>query len=180
MTAFLLNLPLAVYSFKPPKFNTDVSSEMVLLFWLMFIGAFFLLSKFVWRPILEALTRREYQIRSSLAQAENAVQQIASIEEQKRRVQESATAEARRIREDAATQAKLIASRIESEARTAATQIQNDAFAEIEQRRIKTRAALETETLAMAAEIAGKILEKEVSADAGRAFTDKMIHEITQ
>jgi len=179
MTAFLLNLPLAVYSFKPPKFATDVSSEMVLLSWLMFIGAFFLLSKFVWRPILEALTRREYQIRSSLAQAENAAQQVAGIEEQKRRVQESAAADARRIREEAATQAKLIASRIESDARTAAEQIQNDAFAEIEQRKIKTRAALEAETFAMAAEIAGKILEKEISADAGRAFTDKMIHEVT-
>lgn len=179
MTAFLLSLPLAAYSFKPPKFATDVSSEMILLSWLMFIGAFFILSKFVWRPILEALTRREYQIRSSLAQAENAMQQVAGIEEQKRRAQESAIAESHRIREEAATQAKLIASRIESEARSAAEQIQTDAFAEIEQRRVKTRAALEAETFAMAAEIAGKILEKEISADAGRAFTDKMIHEVT-
>jgi len=174
----LAGLPLAVYKFKPPRLNTDISGEMVLLSWAMFIGAVFLLAKFVWKPVLAALTRREYLIRSSLAQADSARAFAAKTTAQQKTLIDEANGAARKIQEDAVVQARLLQATLEAAARADAESIRVEALKDIERARLKAVDALRAETAALAAEMARKILAEELAADKGRDFTDRMIASI--
>ena len=66
-----------------------------LFFWqlLIFLGLIFLLRKFAWKPILDAVNERETSIKDAMNAAEEAKKEMASIQEDNQKVLKEARAE---------------------------------------------------------------------------------------
>ena len=66
-----------------------------LFFWqlLIFIGLIFLLKKFAWKPILDAVNDREEGIRTALLSAENAKKEMQNLQADNQRILQEARME---------------------------------------------------------------------------------------
>ncbi|MFC5409680.1 F0F1 ATP synthase subunit B [Larkinella bovis] len=139
--------------------------DIGLLFWMVLVFGllFFILSKFAWKPITESLKEREDDIQKALDMAEKTRIEMAKLQADNQKL----LAEARAERDAILRGAKETADRVVAEARDKATE---------EGTRIieKTREEMQTERLAMVAqvkrevidlslEIAEKVLRKELS-----------------
>src|SRR6187402_3789748 len=69
--------------------------ELGLFFWqvLIFVGLIFLLKKFAWKPILDAVNQREEGIRNALLSAENARKEMQNLQADNQRILNEARAE---------------------------------------------------------------------------------------
>lgn len=69
--------------------------EYGLFFWItaIFIGLIFLLGKFAWKPILDAVNEREDGIKSALASAENAKVEMQNLQADNQRILQEARLE---------------------------------------------------------------------------------------
>lgn len=69
--------------------------EFGLFFWItaIFIGLIFLLRKFAWKPILDAVNEREDGIKSALASAENAKVEMQNLQADNQRILQEARLE---------------------------------------------------------------------------------------
>lgn len=138
---------------------TDVSTPMVLLTWITFLILVLLLSRLAWRPILNALDLREKSIRRALDEAEKARADAAATELRNRESLQAAADEARRMIEEAL---RLLA----------------DAHRDIEAAVAEARLALRRETSALALELAGKVLERNVDSAANRELVKSLAQEL--
>lgn len=69
--------------------------ELGLFFWItaIFIGLIFLLRKFAWKPILDAVNEREDGIKNALASAENAKVEMQNLQADNQRILQEARLE---------------------------------------------------------------------------------------
>ena len=76
-----------------------------LLFWqvVIFLGLFFLLAKFAWKPILSSLKEREESIQTALDQAEKAKIEMASLKSDNEKLLKETREERDKILRDART-----------------------------------------------------------------------------
>ena len=79
-----------------------VTPGIGLLFWmlLMFGVVLWVLKKFAWKPILNALKNREYSIQEALIRAETARQEMKSLKEDNEKIIAEAKAERVQILKD--------------------------------------------------------------------------------
>lgn len=144
-----------------------VTPQLGLFFWtlVIFLGLFFILRAFAWKPILAALREREESIANSLAQAEKARAEMASLTAQNEQLLNQARAERAEILAEAnRTKDKIIA-----EAREAASVEQGKKVAEAEAaiHNAKNAALTEIKNTAgqLAIDIAERILRRELKSD---------------
>ena len=90
--------------------NPLVQLDPGLFIWtiLTFLILFFVLSKFAWRPLLEALESRENTIKSSLDDAEKAKQELESLNAETETIISEARSEAQSIRLEAKSAAEKV------------------------------------------------------------------------
>ncbi len=144
-----------------------VKPSIGLIFWMIisFSIILFLLKKFAWKPILEMITERENSIESALASAENAKEEMKSLQAANERILQEAKVErdqllkdAREIREKMIVEAKEIASKEgERLLKTARENIQNEKMAAVTE--------LKNQVASLSIDIAEKILKTELSSD---------------
>lgn len=150
-------------------------------FWLtlLFLILLFVLRKFAWTPILNAIDEREKGIEESLLQAKKAREEMAKLKsenetiiQQAREERDAMLKEARAMRDETVESAKDIA-RAEADkiiiaARKTITNEKNAAVADIKK-----------QVAALSVEIAEKVLKEEMkSGDQQKQLVDKMINEI--
>ena len=155
-----------------------VSDKMVGLTWLAFLIACFALYKLAWKPIGQALDRREDKIRQSLKEAADLQAQAALDKEAQKTLMAEATQEAAAIVERARTSAAATAKAMEANSRAEAESLVRDAQAEIGRAKEKAVAELRREAADLALEVAGRVLEKKLDAATDRELTDRLIREI--
>jgi F-type H+-transporting ATPase subunit b len=156
----------------------EVSDKMVALTWLAFLLACFALYKLAWKPICQALDRREDKIRQSLKEAADIQAQAAMDREAQKLMMTEATQEAAAIVARARAAAETTAKAVEEKsAAEAAAQIR-EAQAEIGRAREKAVAELRHEASNLALQLAGRVLEQKLDAAADRELTDRLIREI--
>ena len=155
-----------------------VSDAMVTLTWLAFLIACFALYKLAWKPICQALDRREDKIRQSLKEAADIQAQAAMDKEGQRLMLEEAKREAAAIVERARSAAEATAQAVEAKSRAAAEGLIRDAGVEIARAREKAVGELRREASDLALQLAGRVLEKKLDAAADRELTDRLIREI--
>ena len=100
-----------------------VTPSIGLIFWtsLTFISVFLILRKFAWQPILGALDEREQTIADSLATAEKAKQEMASLNVENARLLQETRVEREKMLKDA----KTVADRLVGEAKDRAIEESN-------------------------------------------------------
>src|ERR1700755_2643931 len=104
-----------------------------LFFWqlVIFLGLFFLLAKFAWKPILSSLKEREESIQTALDSAERAKQEMAALQAGNEKLLKEAREERDKILRDARQAATLLQDQIQGEAKKTADKLVADARAMI-------------------------------------------------
>ncbi len=136
-----------------------------LFFWTLiaFLTVFFLLKKFAWKPILEALSEREKNISDSIASAEKVKNEMASMKSE----HEVLLNQAREERAQLLKEAKETKERIINEAKDAAKEEANKIMQETRQQiEFQKNAAIidvKNQIGTLVIEVAEKVLRKELS-----------------
>lgn len=151
-----------------------------LVFWMLvtFIILLFLLKKFAWKPILDAVKSRENSIQQALLSAENAKREMENLKSDNEKLLAEARSErdailkeAREIKEkmigDAKTEAQLQGEKLITQAKSAIEGEKNAALAE-----------LKNQVSSLSLDIAEKILKDELTnKDAQSKLVEKMLGE---
>jgi len=158
-----------------------LTPELGLFFWtlLAFLAVFFILKKFAWKPILEALSERETGIAASIASADRVRKEMAMMQSEN----EKLMAQAREERTAMLKEAKETKDRIVNEAKDAAkieaNKIIADAQQQIQQQKMAALIEVKNEIGKLAIEVSEKILRKQLStADAQSAYAGLLAEEV--
>jgi F-type H+-transporting ATPase subunit b len=137
-----------------------------LIFWTtaIFIVFFFLLKKFAWKPILEAVKKREESITDALASAENAKREMANLKADNEKLLAAARAE----RDELLKEAREIKEKMIAQAK-----------ATIESEKAAAVADLKNQVSSISIEIAEKLLREQLAnKEAQSNLVEKMLEDI--
>jgi F-type H+-transporting ATPase subunit b len=158
-----------------------VTPNIGLVFWttIAFLLLLFVLTKFAWKPILNAVKEREQQIEAALQQAEQVRAEMARLT----RDNEQMLAQAKEERAQIIREAKLLGEKIIEEAREKARLEADKYLAEARQEIHNQKMAAITEVKnqvgTMAIELAEKILRKELEGkDAQQKFAAELLSDV--
>ncbi|MFI0429753.1 F0F1 ATP synthase subunit B [Mariniflexile sp. HMF6888] len=136
-----------------------------LFFWqlLLFVGLVLLLKKFAWKPILDAVEKREEGIKGALESAEKARLEMQNLQADNQKLLKEARAE----REDMLKEARDIKNKMiedaKGEAQDQANKMIAQATAAIESEKKAAMAELKSQVAGLSLEIAEKIVRRELS-----------------
>nr|WP_294777311.1 F0F1 ATP synthase subunit B [uncultured Flavobacterium sp.] len=152
-----------------------------LFFWqfLIFVGLIFLLKKFAWKPILDAVNEREEGIRNALLSAENAKKEMQNLKSDNEKLladarleRDTMMKEAREIKEKMINDAK-------AEAQAAGQKMIEQAKASIESEKNAALAELKSQVSSLSLDIAEKLLKDELSnKEAQTKLVEKMLGDV--
>lgn len=155
-----------------------VSDKMVGLTWLAFLLACFALYKLAWKPICQALDRREDKIRQSLKEAADVRAAAAMDLEAQKALLAEARREAAEIVARAQAAAEATGRALGDQARAAAEALAREAAADVARARDQAKRELRREAADLALRLAERVLAQKLDAPADRALTDRLIGEI--
>lgn len=152
-----------------------------LFVWMLviFIALIFLLKKFAWKPILDAVNEREEGIRNALLSAENAKKEMQNLKADNEKLlaearleRDSMIKEAREIKEKMINDAK-------AEAQVAGQQMIEQAKASIESEKNAAMAELKAQVSTLSLDIAEKLLKEELSnKESQTKLVEKMLGDV--
>ena len=132
---------------------------------IVFVGLFFFLAKFAWKPILASLKERETSIQQALDTAEQAKLEMVALKADNEKLLKEAREERERIMREAREAANRMKDEAQLDAKKTADKIIEDARAAIN---IEKQAALKEVKVQVAMfslEIAEKLMRKNLSND---------------
>ena len=138
-----------------------------MFFWqtLIFLGLFFLLKKFAWKPILDAVNERETSIKDALASAEAARNEMESLQSDNQRILKEARAEKETLLKEAQTTSAELINTAKEEAQVEAQKILAQAQEAIQNEKRTAVNELKEQVGSIAMEIAEKVLQKELESN---------------
>lgn len=145
----------------------------------LFIGLIFLLKKFAWKPILDAVNEREEGIKNALLSAENAKKEMQNLKSDN----EKLLADARQERDSMMKEAREIKEKIindaKTEAQVAGQKMIEQAKATIESEKNAALAELKAQVSTLSLDIAEKLLKDELSnKEAQTKLVEKMLGDV--
>ena len=162
--------------------NPLVKLDPGLFIWtiLTFLILFSVLAKFAWRPLLQALKEREEDIKSSLADAEKARNDLSSLSQESEKILAEARSEAIQIRSDAKASAKKIKADLKSQAEQDAKKLKDDAQAQIQVEKDKAILEIREEVVTLTMSVAEKVIGKNLSSDENLELIEKSIKDLRE
>lgn len=158
-----------------------VTPGLGLIFWsvITFLLLLFILRKFAWRPILDAVSEREEGIRSALLSAENAKKEMQNLKSDN----EKLLADARLERDTMMKEAREIKDKMindaKAEAQVAGQKMIEQAKAAIESEKNAAMAELKAQVSTLSLDIAEKLLKDELSnKEAQTKLVEKMLGDV--
>lgn len=141
-----------------------------LIFWtsIIFIVLYLILAKFAWKPIQNALKKRDDDIQYSIDEAKRVSAEMAKLKADNQTMLAEAREESMRIKRDAEATANKMVSEAKEEAKAAQQKIAADAKRDIENMRQAAMVDLKQQVGAMALDVAEKVLRKELKTDSGQ------------
>jgi len=137
-----------------------------------------LLARFAWRPLLDALEKRQDAIRSSLDDARKAREELTRLQAESARILAEARTEAANIISSTRSDAARFADEMKQKARADAEGVVRNAQREID---TQTNRAIETirrEAIDLSVAVAGKILRRDISKADHERLVDDAIREM--
>jgi F-type H+-transporting ATPase subunit b len=154
-----------------------VQPYWVLVAIVQFLVLFFLLQRFLWGPIQKTLQARADRIREGLETAEAAKRERAQMQVEVERLLGEARREAAAIAERTTKAAEAAAVEIRAQAKAEGDRLRERAKADAEQLHQQALSQLRGEVASMAVLAAGRILGKEVDANAHQALIERSLDE---
>ncbi len=134
--------------------------------------------KFVWPPILQALTERKAKIADGLAAAEHGKHEQELAEERAKKLLREAKDQAAEIINRADKRASEIVDEAKDDAKSEGARLMTAAHAEIDQEVNRVKEDLRGQVVSIALAGAGKVLEREVDESAHAELLNKLAAEI--
>jgi F-type H+-transporting ATPase subunit b len=124
-----------------------------------------LLAKFAWRPLLEALDKRQASIRQSLDDARQAKQELERLQVESQRILAQARSEAEAIVARTRDDASRLREELRQKAQQEASGIVRNAEKQIELETARALQQIRQEAVDLSVTIASKLLQRNVSKD---------------
>ncbi|HZY80112.1 MAG TPA: F0F1 ATP synthase subunit B [Cyclobacteriaceae bacterium] len=138
-----------------------------LFFWqlVIFLGLFFILAKFAWKPILSGLKEREESIQTALDAAERAKQEMAALQAGNEKLLKEAREERDKILRDARQAANILQEQIQGDAKKAADKMIADARAIINTEKQAALRDVKQQVALFSLQVAEKLMKKNLADD---------------
>jgi F-type H+-transporting ATPase subunit b len=146
--------------------NPLVQPDPGLYIWTIvtFLVLMALLARFAWRPLLEALERRQAAIRQSLDDARQAKQELERVHVESSRILAEARSKADEILTATRDDASRFRDELKQKARLEASALVQAAERQIQQETARARQQIRRDAIDISVEIASKLLQRNVSA----------------
>ena len=160
--------------------NPLVQPDPGLYIWAIvtFLVLAWLLARFAWRPLLDALERRSESIRKSLDDARQAKQELERLRTESARILGEARTEADAIISRTRADAGRAAEELKVKARADAEGIVRNAERQIELETSRALQKIRTEAVDLSIAIASKILQRNVTREDNERLIGETIREI--
>lgn len=138
-----------------------------LLIWqlIIFLGLFFLLKAFAWKPILASLKEREESIQKALDSAEKAKMEMASLKSDNEKLLKESREERDRILREAREAANRLHEEAQVNAKKSADRIIEDAKAVIQTEKQAAMRDVKAQVALFSLEISERLIKKNLSED---------------
>lgn len=153
-----------------------------LTFWtgLVFLILMFLLAKFAWKPILNAVNERESSIEDALKAAENAKAEMAQLNADNEKILIQARSERDKVLKEAKVAADKMISEAQEKASSEGDKLIASAKEAINNEKKAALTEVKNQVAILSIEVAEKILRKELSSkDSQKELVDGLIGEVT-
>jgi F-type H+-transporting ATPase subunit b len=160
--------------------NPLVQPDPGLYIWTIvtFLVLLTLLAKFAWRPLLEALERRQDSIRKSLDDARQAKQELERLNAESQRILAQARTDADAILSSTRSDANRFRDEMKQKAQAEAAAIVKNAERQIEQETARALQQIRAEAVDLSVTIASKILQRNVSKEDNARLIEETFRQI--
>lgn len=160
--------------------NTLVQPDPGLYLWTIatFLVLVVLLGKYAWRPLLEALDRRQESIRASLDDAQKAKQELERLNAESQQILAKARAEADQILSNTRSDANRFRDELKEKAQAEAAGIVKNANRQIEMETTRALQQIRREAVDLSVAIASKLLERNVSKEDNARLIEETFKQI--
>jgi F-type H+-transporting ATPase subunit b len=160
--------------------NPLVQPDPGLFIWtiLTFLVLVGLLAKFAWRPLLEALDRRQATIARALDDAKLARQELERLQQESAEMMRQARVEAEAIIARSRSDADALREELKQRARTEAATIVKNAEQQIQLEAARAIQQIRHEAIDLSVSIASKILQRQVSREDNEALIEATLKQV--
>jgi F-type H+-transporting ATPase subunit b len=160
--------------------NPLVQPDPGLFIWtiLTFLVLVGLLAKFAWRPLLDALERRQSTIAKALDDAKLARQELERLQKESAEMMRQARVEAEAIVARTRADAETLREELKQKSRVEAAAIVKNAEQQITLETARALQEIRREAVGLSVEIASKILQRQVSVDDNAALIEATLKQV--
>lgn len=158
-----------------------VTPELGLIFWtaLSFLILLFILGKFAWKPILNAVDDRENSIKEALREADKARQEMQNLKSDNEKILKEARAERDILLKEAREIKESIISEAKEEAKNQASKLVEQAKTTIQNEKLAAITDLKNQVADLSIDIAEKVVRKELTdKNKQLKLVEQMLEEI--
>jgi F-type H+-transporting ATPase subunit b len=161
------------------KLINDFSFGLFIWQVVIFVGLIFLLKKFAWKPILDAVNEREQGIKNALESAESARNEMQNLQADNQRILQEARAERDAMLKDAREMKEKMVADAKNEAQEQGQKMIDQAKAAIESEKNAAMAELKSQVATLSLSIAEKVLKDELSnKESQTKLVEKMLGDV--
>lgn len=160
--------------------NPLVQPDPGLFVWtiLTFLILVALLARFAWRPLLQALERRQATIAQSLDDAQRARQELQRLQRESTQIMAQARAEAESMLARSRSDAEALREELKQKARTEAAAIVKNAERQIQLETARAVQQIRHEAVDLSVAIASKILRRQVTREDNEALIQEALKQV--
>ena len=160
--------------------NPLVQPDPGLFVWtiLTFLILVALLARFAWRPLLQALERRQATIAQSLDDAQRARQELERLQRESTQIMAQARAEAESMLARSRSDAEALREELKQKARTEAASIVKNAERQIQLETARAIQQIRHEAVDLSVAIASKILRRQVTREDNEALIQEALKQV--
>ena len=151
-----------------------------LFFWqlILFVTLIFLLRKFAWKPILNAVNEREKTIIDSLNSAKEAQKEMENLQTANKKILQEARAESDAMLNQSKKSGKEIIEKAKADAKVEAEKIINQAKQSIDNEKRSAINEIKNQVANLSVDIASKVIDKEMDKDNNHEdYIEKLIND---
>ena len=161
------------------KLINDFSFGLFIWQIVIFVGLIFLLKKFAWKPILDAVNDREEGIKNALLSAENARKEMQNLQADNQRILQEARLERDTMMKEAREIKEKMIKDSKTEAQAQGLKMIEQAKAAIESEKNAAMAELKAQVSNLSISIAEKLLKDELSnKETQTKLVEKMLGDV--
>lgn len=160
--------------------NPLVQTDPGLFIWtiITFLVLLALLAKFAWRPLLEALERRQESIRKSLDDAKRAQEELARLQTESAEIIRQARVEADGLITRTRADAERLREEMRQKARAESEGIVRNAERQIQLETARALQQIRTEAVDLSVMIASKIIQRNLSKEDNERLIDEALRQV--